>query len=189
MNEGRAHDLWINCPFGRVGDALWVRETLRTDDGEGFYYAAGAPGLLGAWCERPSVMNVACGRAPKGAISAWPRRGRPSIFLPRWASRLTLRITEIRVERLQNISYADCRAEGIVECDIPPDEYGPWRVGYMAGPDDGVSGLDVTPQESFAKLWDGINASRGYGWEINPWVWALQFEVLRKHVDDVLTAA
>ena len=77
----------------------------------------------------------------------------PSIFMPRWASRITLEIVSVRVERLQNISEADAFAEGISGGDWLGDPVG-----------------------EFAKLWNSINLKRGYGWETNCWVWVLEFK-------------
>jgi hypothetical protein len=84
-------------------------------------------------------------------------RWRPSIHMPRWASRLTLAVTSVRVERVQEITEADARAEGIE----------PQRSDY--------SGEDSNSLQ-FRDLWDSINAARGYGWAVNPWVWVVEFE-------------
>ena len=83
--------------------------------------------------------------------------------MPRWASRITLEIVNVRVERMQEITEADVIAEGIgaftlfrgVLSEYPPD-----------------------PRWKFIKLWNSINAKRGYGWEVNPWVWVLEFKKL-----------
>jgi hypothetical protein len=90
--------------------------------------------------------------------------------MPRWASRLTLRVTDVRVERLQDITEEDARAEGCSE----------WI------PCTGYTGMGVTIRDSFREstyreyfefLWDSINAKRGYAWDANPYVWVVKFEV------------
>lgn len=100
--------------------------------------------------------------------------------MPRWASRLTLRVTDVRVERVQEISVEDAVAEA------PPC----WICG---GRVDGTSHSDCAcfhgtgaAIDSFQILWDSLNAKRGYGWEANPWCCAISFEVIRANVDDVL---
>ena len=88
-----------------------------------------------------------------------PCRWRPSIYLPKGASRTWLRITDIRAERVQDISTEDAFAEGVhSDMDIV------WQSG-----DDTQIGL-------FGELWDGTNAKRGYSWETGPWVWVIEFE-------------
>ena len=82
---------------------------------------------------------------------------RPSIHMPRWASRITLRVTNVRVERVQEISEEDALAEGVY--------------GDEAAPFD-----QATATMCFEALWDSINAKRGYGWDANPWVWVVEFE-------------
>jgi hypothetical protein len=82
-----------------------------------------------------------------------PKKWRPSIFMPRWASRITLDVTAVRVERLQEITDADCIAEGY-------DHFAGWGAR----------------QEWYRKLWDGLNAKRGLGWDVNPWVWVVTFQ-------------
>jgi hypothetical protein len=89
------------------------------------------------------------------------------MYMPKWASRLTLEIAEVRVERVQDISEADCRAEGVkllkTKCD---GECGMTPCGIKRQP--------------FANLWDSINAGRNdgaYAWERNPWVWVLTFKI------------
>ena len=103
-------------------------------------------------------------------------RWRPSIHMPRWASRITLEVTSVRPERVQNISEDDALAEGISEVPFRPDDGFPVCSGYMAGPDDGVSPLDPTARDTFARLWETINGKRtGCSWADNPWVWAITF--------------
>ena len=126
-----AHVGSVRCPYGVVGDRLWVRETfaLGTQPRQAFYLEARLPG------------------------HANTLKWRPSIFMPRWASRITLEITNIRVERLQRITKDDSRAEGI---------------GGIS-----VRGEDTT-RMAFAHLWDTINSKRA-PWASNPWVWVVEF--------------
>jgi hypothetical protein len=88
--------------------------------------------------------------------------------MPRWASRLTIRITDVRVQRVQEITEEDAIAEGIT---------GPHMVGYRAFrvPEDSKPRYSRA-EAAFEVLWDSINAKRGYSWEGNPWVWAISFE-------------
>ena len=151
----------LACPYGQPGDLLWVRETWAT--ARQFNSV------------RPSQLDTDCSlwyRANKSSVrhlGARQGRWRPSIHMPRWASRLTLEVTGVRVERVQDISEADAGAEGVVPtegqikvcqafAECRPDL--PW----------------VSPhQQAFCELWDSINAWRGYGWDVNPWVWVVEF--------------
>lgn len=137
------------------GDLLWVREM--------FSYRH-------AW----TVDQVG------GPIWYWadnnPTRGdwtvpKPSIHMPRWASRLTLEVTDVRVERVQDIDYDDVRAEG-VEDD--------WT---CINPGEGSYAIEDRAEDKFERLWNDLNAKRGYGWDANPWVVALTFKVHRCNVD------
>jgi hypothetical protein len=122
------------CPYGTIGDRLWVRETWNGTQGECIAYRATDPTMDG---------------------EPW----RPSIYMPRWASRITLEITDIRVERLQDISEEDARAEGVGVhggCNADETEYG------------------VNARGPFSRLWDSINAKR-HPWASNPWVWVIEF--------------
>ena len=140
-----ASDRAIRCPYGQVGDRLWVRETWATQKSIDRFSPSyiGNAATVPLWYKADAVN----GRSFIG-LGKW----RPSIFMPRWASRITLEITEVRVERLQEITFEDFKKEGI-EMD------GSW---------DG----------SFARLWDSLNAKRGYSWESNPWVWVISFRRL-----------
>jgi hypothetical protein len=132
------------CPYGQPGDRLWVRETWH--------------------CPESLKDGVRDGTAPRTYIEyradmphmiicdgGWT----PSLFMPRWASRILLEITAIRVERVQDISDQDAEREGvdITNASIP---------GYC--------------RERFRWLWDSINAKRGFGWDANPWVWVVEFK-------------
>ena len=140
------------CPYGVPGDRLWVRETWTTEsprwDGE----------KPEAFMDSVLTHNDALlyKATDKDADRIW----RPSIFMPRWASRITLEITDVRVERLQDISEADAEAEGATPQVVLPGD----AVSYVAG---------------FYWLWDSINAKRGYGWDRNPLVWVITFRRLK----------
>lgn len=138
-------------PYGVQGDRLWVRETFHhcphCSDGEVAYRAGG-------WMRAPSGPL-----SPKCAAHGW----RPSIHMPRWASRLTLEVVSVRVERLQEISEADAKAEG-----IEPGCVAGLRLGVVLSPYLG------TPRERFSEVWDSINVLRA-PWSSNPWVFVVEF--------------
>jgi len=169
-------------PFGLPGDRLWVRETfaliwpgeyepddIRENEVE---YRADHPGKRypGEWPDCPaSETDSSC---PK-----W----RPSLHMPRWASRLTLEITDVRVERLQDISEADARAEG-----IPLDVWDAALIApnYLTDGEFFQDWREEEPHfaksdriavESYRALWDSLNAKRA-PWSSNPWVWVLSFK-------------
>lgn len=150
--------LSIPCPYGEPGDRLWVRETWRTEmiaDGtEGVRFAADDAFVpIAATASDAEAWAVAHDGGRHGA--QW----RPSIFMRRWASRIVLAVTDVRVQRLHDISEDDARAEGVQP--IP---------GYRAGRE---------YVESYADLWDTINGQRA-PWSGNPWVWVVSFERAQK---------
>ena len=175
MQEGEG----LLCPYGQPGDRLWVREAWRVgawaeDDGKiAVDYKAG-PICRTKWLTVPDPdkfndlwegstqeAEVAYGikERYKWKPGESPCRWRPSLFMPRWASRITLEITAVRVERVQDISEEDVEAEGLA-------------LQSWAGED-----LEGWPKTAgFAQLWDSLNAKRGYGWEANPWVWVIAFK-------------
>lgn len=182
-----AGDDAVGCPYGKPGDRLWVRETWAV----GVCADALKPSALdaGTWKrDNGGVWYLADGTQPATPISA---RGkwRPSIFMPRWASRIILEITQIRVERLQHISTEDIIAEGI---QIPVTSEGcpPGKVKLLTRLTDKhnhppIDYLPKNPREAdfyraeFASAWDGLNFKRGFGWKVNPWVWVIGFKRLR----------
>lgn len=133
------------CPYGAPGDRLWVRETWAPADG------------------RYSAVPVVY-RADGGAQPADDDRWRPSIFMPRWASRLTLDVVSVRVERLHEISEGDARAEGVTLGEPMPAKINGER---------GVVRF-YEARAAFACLWDAINGKRA-PWLSNPWVWVVTF--------------
>lgn len=154
------------CPYGKPGDRLWVRETWAADA----QVDAVAPRDLS---QGEPIHYAADGAARQtGCAMITPGRGRPSIHMPRWASRILLEVTAVHVERLQNISEAQALAEGIVGVAFRPDDGWPICTGYMVGPDDGKTGLQTTAAKAFAGLWDSV----GGNWNANPWVWVVEFK-------------
>lgn len=145
------------CPYGVPGDRLWVRETwcLAHPDyhSEEEGLRKGRPVLDGRWCHYAATDDVDMSDGP-----GW----RPSIFMPRWASRLTLEVLAVRVQRLQDTSDEDIQAEGIA-----PE--------YVSGP--GAADFAMQRRLALAELWDKINGKRA-PWASNPWVWVVTFKRL-----------
>lgn len=188
-------------PRYRVGDRLWVRERVtRFDKGtcdQHVWFTAGRNEIY-PWLAKnfPGLDPDAPWPHPEGPGGGAPY-SIPSIHMPRWASRITLIVTDVRVQRLQEISEADALAEGVHvqrladwaaqgiyvgERDKPilmaADDP---AVTYMAGVDADCSWN--TAREAFSDLWDGINFSRGYGWDANPWVAAYTFRPILGNID------
>lgn len=145
------------CPYGVAGDRLWVRECWRpeelTDGTDGIGFRADnsfAP-----------IANTAeaAERWVAAAKNDHSIRWRPSIHMPRWASRINLDVTGVRLERLQDITTEDIAAEGM------PIDYSVVELPYV---------LEHEQREAFRELWDGLNAKR-CSWESNPFVWAVSF--------------
>lgn len=155
----------IKCTYGEPGDRLWVRENFWCAEQEGFgigvcrlFYSADQDG--GHYLKH--------GHAWDGIGMKFGHH--PSIHMPRWASRITLEIKAVRVERIQDIKKDDIYAEGAIT-----EEWLDWRsdaecVGLPPG-----SHIE-NERDVFEKLWDGINYFRA-PWESNPWVFVIEFEV------------
>ena len=183
----------LACPYGSVSDQLWVRETFqpifkdeyfesdlvpdyKTGEGYRIHYLADGPAEEIYDVHKEEVTTAA----------------KPSIFMPRWASRITLEITQVRVERLQDISEHDSISEGCEAAAFP----GPWWQGYKnfdgelvhqqyvgESPPDwmiepkrmkSVTHLDRTARDAYRLLWAQINGLES--WDANPWVWAITFK-------------
>lgn len=154
----------IHCPYGQVGDRLWVRESFQplfadgvenhweTDWKTGKGYAISYPATDGIheYLDADDNLTDAC---------------KPSIHMPRWASRILLEITAVRVERLQDISEADAIAEG-----ISADLDGRYHCGF----DEAGEIKCKSPVTAYAWLWNGINGADS--WAANPWVWVVEFK-------------
>lgn len=165
------------CPYGMPGDRLWVRETwaeTESDAGPVIAYRAGGHMVHGTTGEaRLGTLKNEIFTGQVGEVYP-PELWRPSIFMPRWASRITLEITEIRVQRVQEISEEDAEAEGAARqfrTVIPVD-------GKPVGCKRPYS-MPLSFRAGFANLWDSINEKRGFGWESNPWVWAVSFKRIK----------
>lgn len=159
----------IRCPYGKPGDRFWVREAwrvgkphdqtpprdilpsaLQNDKGVTVLYEAGGWRSIGpAGREEPVYANDA-------PMPVWAGKLRPSMFMPRGMSRITLEITSVRVERLNDCSEADAEAEGIAFLRDVPD-------------------VDetLTARQLYECLWDSINGASA--WAANPWVWVIEF--------------
>lgn len=164
----------IVCPFGKPGDRLWVRETFATlgnEDGVAIdwndnmvrgdergaariYRASCGVGDYGLW----QIPDKAFWKPDTNGVQ-YEGTWRPSIHMPRWASRILLEITHVRVERLQDITRSDIRAEGL-QC--PPE---------LASDDVSPNYRDWYPA-AFRDLWN----STGGDWDANPWVWVVEFK-------------
>lgn len=172
------------CPYGVVGDRLWVRETWQSFFSEEVTqnHQQGPRSFSGVPAETAKGHYMffyyrADGEAPddpKYGKAVW----RPSIFMPRWVSRITLEVTDIKVERLQDITEEDAIAEGIHLC-AGIDEEG-YTHGYHWGPVSDAELLFNSAADAYRKLWDSINGQKpGKTWNDNPWVWVIEFKEVK----------
>jgi len=151
-----ANGLPIVCPYGKPGDRLWVREAWRATLG---------------WdgCKPSEIVSCApikfdadgtlSGQFDEEDLDDFGRL-RPSMFMPRWASRIILEITGVRVERLQDISEADAKAEGA-----------PLELGILERT---ILGTKAKYRSGYCRVWESINGPGS--WEANPWVWVVEFK-------------
>ncbi|EJD6999675.1 TPA: hypothetical protein MAK17_001904 [Klebsiella pneumoniae] len=152
-----ACDFWHPCPFGAVGDRIWVRETFAALEPGSYEQVKPQDGH----CQ--DLRYAATDRLAKSDADIRGYKWVPSIHMPRWASRILLEITDVRVERLNSISQEDAQAEGL--------ELTGWRPTY-SDPDSG--GEVMTPYDNFAELWSSIYGDES--WQANPWVWVIKFK-------------
>lgn len=159
MDMADGHIKEVKFPYGEQGDYLWVKETFCTasfahDSGTAVGYRAD---------------TTDGGKAMLRFMRA--KQWKPSIFMPRWASRITLKMTGLRAERLQEINEIDAIAEGVT--------HPAW---YKPAYDDAPS-----YKGGYRMLWDNINGEGS--WDLNPFVWVLEFSVIKQNIDAVLKEA
>ena len=174
--EPEPHGKLIRCRYGQAGDLLWVRETwgivdmwmhsgaaladFNSDDDVAAYI-----GPIPGFYDVDELKEHVVYRADHDRQFCW----RPSIHMPRWASRLTLGLTSVRAVRVQDITAQDVEAEGV-------DVVG--HLPLLPRPGATLDALtQLMAQRLYYELWDSINAKRGYSWDSNPWCWVLAFEV------------
>ena len=161
----------IECPYGIPGDQLWVRETWCVHSNYDSIKPLDLP-------DRQYLQNGVTYMADvyNGEKSKWMGKTRPSIFMCRWMSRIQIEITDIKIERVQDITKRDAKREGIVQFtkDGVGFKYGldSWDWSFKTG----FPYMGTTPKIAFEILWDSINAKRGFGWDMNPFVWVVEFE-------------
>ena len=150
--EGHFIPINIKCHYGGVGDLLWCKEAFSYVEAKGepcdfgvLYYADGE---ILWWRDNAGRMNYPI-----------DTKKRPSIFMPRWASRIQKPISSLRPERLWDMTEEDAIAEGCVST---------WH----------LPGGNTTARYHFYELWDSLNAKRGYPWSMNPWCWCIKFSIL-----------
>ncbi len=163
-NEIGPEEIRNNCPYGVPGQRLWVRETWYCDHFEVMRGPYLKPDDLdfGEATEDGTLVYAADGLTPYEQEQ--PTR-KPSIHMPRWASRILLEITDVRVERLQNISEEQAKAEG-VRLYTDHAELGDWW--HV----EGIETYSADPRKSFELLWSSV----GGDWQANPWVWVVEFK-------------
>ncbi|WP_303172687.1 hypothetical protein [uncultured Desulfovibrio sp.] len=144
----------FRCPYGQPDDRLWVKETH---------------------ARHPQFAEVAYRADGEEFEDAdgftWHPKWTPSIFMPRALCRIILEITDIRVERVQNITSDGAIAEGAYEVRKVGDD-----IAHATWTMDGLDWRYDTPREAFAATWDSLYAARGLGWDVNPWIWVVTFK-------------
>ena len=142
------------CPYGVPGDRLYVRETW-------------TPYCINKKTCRNALLahsNYCYKASPEECVDDLRCKWHPSIHMPKSAARIWLTVTDVRVERLQEIATDDAKAEGVLQPGVIPSNT---LVRNTEG---------SIPRTNFKILWDSLNASRGFSWEQNPWVWVISFE-------------
>lgn len=143
-------EFWVKCPYGNVGDILWVRETFRPIEQEN-----GSPRFEYKATETINIKD----------------KWKPSLFMPKAAARIFLMIKSVTVERLQDISETDAIAEGVLNYKGTGN-----YVDYFSDPKN--ESRFIFAKDSFKSLWQKINGVDSWGF--NPWVWVIEFEIIEK---------
>jgi hypothetical protein len=186
----KLQDITIHCPFGKIGDRLWVRETWQgpiIDDDE---FEACRQNAQKIFLKPDYCVYRATDKLDAVDIDGNELGWRTSTSMPRWASRITLEITDIRVEKLQDISEEDAISEGLPYAQGNKSTGCMWDgVGYHGAgfdryenktyhtPKNGkcgcIVGGDTPAQCAYRELWESINGKGSWG--VNPWVWVVEF--------------
>lgn len=174
------HGRFLKCPYGKPGDRLWVRETFYAfgrwetrfseKKGRDEWHFVDLTKECGQEYQYPGSMEFEMPKRSAGITPCWWKR--PALFMPRSASRILLEITDVRVERLQDISDADAIAEGVqhkcyqnIEGDF-----------FTVDPEtEKILGMTIGDYKTgFQSIWQSINGAES--WAANPWVWAITFK-------------
>ncbi len=162
----------LKCPYGQVGDVLWVREMLRQNGELGLEYVADGEDI-------DETIVPLDFKVKLDKDDHYRHCNIPSIHMPKWACRLYLEITGIRVERLQDITGSDAIAEGIESSNYEGKTYFKDYIDDKT-PADGIPYFPSLgdPIKSFKSLWKSINGFES--WDANPWVWVVSFKMIEK---------
>lgn len=171
------------CPYGKIGDLLWVRESLRRYSRLNFLESKffnpdfeEVPKEYQKWTAQYTATGTAVPYAPGAkegwcgtALWQWKNKTLSPIFMPRWASRITLEITNVRAEHLQDITDEDAMAEGVLEwyyeTQYDENSFSYWSPVHGSG-----------ARNKFSEMWNSVNAKTKYSWENNSWVWVVEFK-------------
>lgn len=156
-------DVWVQYAAYQPGDILWVKETWKVEE-----LTSGLDGILfqsdNAFIPIEDSAEAADRWMEARYIGKCGDRWKSPYFMPKWVSRLRLKVADVRVQRLQDISEEDALAEGTQEPSL-------CELGGM------LAQAAWSERQVYQRLWDSINAKRGYSWASNPWVWAYTFRV------------
>ena len=160
----------VPCPYGKPGDRLWVRESWLKLDRDHRHDVSKPNDWLAPWGDKPrrngcAYKADATSESERCRLELGYKNWTPSIHMPRWASRITLEVTNVRVERLLSITEDDAISEGATLADNPDYD-----------PDDPFDDAPQSYRAGFLESWGKINAKRGFAYDMNPWVWVLEFK-------------
>lgn len=152
-NNGRARE--VKCPY-EIGIRLWVRETWYYEQ-HMHDFTAGEPDLSSGRYSHRHIYRASNPDYPVN-IGVGKQGWQPSIFMPKEAARIWMEVKGRRLERVREITEEDAKAEGVTPHPLPG------------------RGFNNGHRNTFERLWDSLNAKRGYGWETNPWAWVMEFK-------------
>jgi hypothetical protein len=180
---------YVKCPYGKVGDKLWLRETHylyghwvkngKTKTGKQAYKFVAKKSTDACYFGARYLDNPPIKICTKKNEAGWFKC--PSIFMKKEDARTWVEKTGVRVERIQDITEVDAKAEGVQELC----RFGVWGWEYYGDVSPAklksirCSTICKTARRSFHGLWDSINKKRGFGWDKNPWVWVIEFKVIK----------